>query len=111
MTAHFLTSPVYYHNIVYIESNKHYLKYYIQNRETPIIKRGSINETESEISSYGFVRIHRGYIVNLKYIKSIDKKIGKVYINFNGIRKPLTMGASYKENVDQRFTLYLRDTL
>ena len=77
----------------------------------PIVKRGSMNETESEISSYGFVRIHRGYIVNLRYIKSVDKKIGKVYVNYNGIRKPLTMGASYKEAVDKRFTLYLRDTL
>lgn len=105
------TAVVYYHNIVYIESSKHYLKYYIQNREMPIVKRGSMNETESEISSYGFVRIHRGYIVNLRYIKSVDKKIGKVYVNYNGIRKPLTMGASYKEAVDKRFTLYLRDTL
>ena len=45
------TAVVYYHNIVYIESSKHYLKYYIQNREMPIVKRGSMNETESEISS------------------------------------------------------------
>jgi DNA-binding LytR/AlgR family response regulator len=105
------TAVVYYHNIIYIESSKHYLKYHIQNKETPLIIRGSINEMESEISSYDFVRIHRGYIVNLKYIKSIDKKIGKVYINYNGTRKPLAMGASYKENVDKRFTLYLRNTL
>lgn len=105
------TAVIYYHNIIYIESNKHYLKYHIQNKETPLIIRGSINEMESEISSYDFVRIHRSYIVNLKYIKSIDKKIGKVYINYNGTRKPLAMGASYKENVDERFTLYLRNTL
>lgn len=105
------TVAVYYYNIIYIESDKHYLKYHIQNRETPVSIRGSINELEAEINMYNFVRIHRSYIVNLRYIKAIDKKIGKVYINYNGVKKSLATGSSYKETVDNKYTLYLRDTL
>ena len=105
------TALVYYHNIIYIRSDKHYLQYHIRGKEEPVSIRGTINETEAAFAPYDFVRIHRGYIVNLKYIRSVDKKIGKVYINYNGSRKPLPMGASYRETVDKRFTVYLRDTL
>lgn len=105
------TLIVYYHNICYIESEKHYVKYYIQNRDHPMTIRGSINELESKLSVFGFLRIHRSYIANVKYIKSIDQKIGKVYTNYNGMRKSLPMGSSYKSNVDEQFTLFLRNTL
>lgn len=105
------TAVVNYYNIIYIESDKHYLKYHIQNRETPISIRGSINELEEKINLYDFARIHRSYIVNLKYVKAIDKRIGKVYINYNGVKKSLAMGASFKDAVDSKYTLYLRDTL
>lgn len=100
---------IYYHNIIFIESDKHYLKYHIQNKEKPISIRGSINETEIELEKYNFIRIHRGFIVNLKYIKFVDKKIGKLYINYNGVKKALYVGKSYKNIVDEKYTLYLRD--
>lgn len=105
------TVAIYYHNIIFIESDKHYLKYYLQNREEPIYIRGSIKEKEIEIENYDFVRIHRRYIVNLKYIKFVDTKIGKVYINFNGLKKSLSMGKSYEEQVEIIHTNYLRDML
>lgn len=103
------TAAVYYHNIIFIESNKHYLKYHIQNKENPVSIRGSITETEMEFKKYDFIRIHRRFIVNLKYIKFVDKKIGKVYINYNGVKKALAMGTSYKDIVDEKYTLYLRE--
>ena len=105
------TAAIYYHNIIYIESARHYLKYFIQNRDDPVSVRGSVNDAESDFSSYDFIRIHRRYIVNLKYLKSIDKKIGKVYMNFNGKKISLPMSTSYKESADQKFTVYLRKTL
>lgn len=105
------TAAIYYHNIIYIESARHYLKYFIQNRDDPVSVRGSVNDAESDFSSYDFIRIHRRYIVNLKYMKSIDKKIGKVYMNFNGKKISLPMSTSYKESADQKFTVYLRKTL
>ena len=102
---------VYYHNIIYVESDKHYLKHFIQNQETPLLVRASINDKESEFEKYGFIRIHRKFIVNLKFINFVDVKIGKVYINYNGTRKSLPMGNSYRDNVEKKYTEYLRDTL
>ena len=54
------TAVVYYNDIIYIESEKHYLKYHINNRDNPINIRGTINEIQPKIEPYGFVRIHRG---------------------------------------------------
>lgn len=102
-------AAVYYHDIIYIESDKHYLKYHIKNKEYTISIRGSINETETKFQEYDFIRIHKRFIVNLKYIKFVDNKIGKVYINYNGSKKSLAMGTSYKDIVDEKYTLYLRE--
>ena len=66
---------------------------------------------KSEFEKYGFIRIHRKFIVNLKFINFVDVKIGKVYINYNGTRKSLPMGHSYRDNVEKKYTEYLRDTL
>ncbi len=103
------TAAIYYHNIIYIESDKHYMKYHIQNKEKPISIRGSINETYIELQKYDFIRIHKRFIVNLKYIKFVDKKIGKIYINYNGFKKSLSLGTSYRDIVDEKYTLYLRE--
>lgn len=105
------TAVVYYNDIIYIESEKHYLKYHINNRDNPINIRGTINEIQPKIEPYGFVRIHRGFIVNLTYLMSIDKKIGKVYIKYKGTKKSLSIGTSYKDSVIERYTMYLRSTL
>jgi len=105
------TVNIYFRNIVYIESDKHYLNYYIQNREEPVLIRGTINEMEKALEIYSFIRIHRRFIVNLRYIKYIDTKIGKVCLNFNGKSKSLSLGQSYKTRVNEIYGIYLRDTL
>ena len=105
------TVNIYYHNIAYIETEKHYLNYYIQNREEPISIRGTINELEKTLEIYSFIRIHRRFIVNLRYIKYIDTKIGKVCLNLNGKNKSLSLGQSYKTHVNEVYSRYLRDTL
>lgn len=103
------TLVTYYRSIVYIESDKHYLKYYIQNREEEMTIRGAINDAEKTMSSFDFVRIHRSYIANLKYIKTVSQNLGKVYVNFNGIRVTLPLGANYKDDVYNRHIQYMRD--
>ena len=103
------TLVTYYRSIVYIESDKHYLKYYIQNREEEMTIRGSINDTEKTMASFDFVRIHRSYIANLRYIKTVSQNLGKVYVNFDGIRVTLPLGANYKDEVYNRHIQYMRE--
>lgn len=105
------TTVAYYHNIIFVESDKHYLLFHIKNREDAFRIRGSINEIASELEKYDFLRIHRCFIVNMNYIKSIDKKIGKVCINYNDTRKTLSLGRNYKEEADEKYILYLRNVL
>ena len=60
---------------------------------------------------YNFVRIHRRYLVNINYVKSIDNNIGKLYIkNYEQI-KSIPVGDKYKSNVNMMFDYYLRGML
>ena len=57
--------------IQYIESYKHYLKVFHNNTMTQI--RGRISDVEGLLKSYGFIRVHSGFLVNVKYIYSFSK--------------------------------------
>ena len=98
---------VYIHDIMYIESEKHYLNYYIAGINTPIRERGSIKECEERYERYDFVKIHKSYIVNLRHIFNIDKKMDEIIFK-QGFR--LNMSKNYKKQVDEKLTEYLRRT-
>lgn len=58
-------------NIIYIESRKHFLYVYCRDSEQCV--RGTMNLFEEIFEPKGFIRIHSGYLVNFKYIYSINK--------------------------------------
>lgn len=55
--------------ILYIESCKHYLFIYCEDNTYEI--RDKITNYEKQLGSYGFMKIHRSYLVNVRVIKSI----------------------------------------
>lgn len=58
-------------NIMYFESINHSI--YIYDKNNKVIRiTSSLNQLEQEFSIYNFIRIHSGYLVNLKYIYSIE---------------------------------------
>lgn len=58
-------------NIVYIEGyNRHLYIFDGVNKHECV---GKLKDEEKKLSVYGFVRCHQGYLVNMNYIKSIDK--------------------------------------
>ena len=67
-----------------------------------IALRKKISEIEKELKSSSFIRCHRSYIVNLKYVKSISKK---TIILENEVNIPLSRN-KYKE-VNDYFINYL----
>lgn len=93
-------------SIYYIESNKHYVTYHSEGRES-ITVRGSINELENYFSAYDFVRIHKSYLVNLRHIFNLDKSTGEIIFK-QGFR--LSLSKNYKQAVDKSLTQYLRRT-
>jgi len=93
-------------DIYYIKSCKHYILYYSEGRD-PIKIRGNLGEAEEYFSSFDFVRIHKSYIVNLRHIFNLDKKMDEIIFK-RGFR--LNMSKNYKQQVDEKLTEYLRRT-
>ncbi|MEO7977329.1 LytTR family DNA-binding domain-containing protein [Flavobacterium sp.] len=84
--------------ILFIEGLKDYVKIYtIDNKFTLTLI--SLIKLENLLSSKGFSRIHRSYIINIKHVKSIQKN--KVLIN--GKRIPIS--ESYKNAFFERINL------
>ena len=63
---------VYLSEILYFESEKNYLN--IITKRGPIRCRETISRQEKELAGTGFIRVHSGYLVNQKYIYSIDNE-------------------------------------
>lgn len=58
-------------DIMYFESLNHCIQIYKVNGE--VIKiTNSLNQLEQRFSIYNFIRIHAGYLINLKYVYSIE---------------------------------------
>lgn len=102
-------SIAYIHDIVYIESDKHYLFYHLLNKDKEIKLRGSLKECEDKFDSYDFVRIHKRFYVNLRYVSDLDIKNNEVILH--KICEPLPLGKNYKENVGEKYILYMRKVL
>lgn len=96
---------LFYHNILYIESDKHYLKYFTENRILPIRERGVLSEKETELLQYDFIRPHKRFIVNLRHIKTLDMNNDEICLS-NGNK--IIMSRNTKAEVKKKFTLYLR---
>lgn len=63
-------------SIVYFESHRHKLVAYTLNKEYSY--RYKISDKENELQNFDFVRVHNGYLVNLKYVVSVGKNVLQV---------------------------------
>jgi DNA-binding LytR/AlgR family response regulator len=74
--------------IVYIESLDDYVKIHL--KDSSLITRENISALESKLPCPSFVRIHRSFIINSKWIKTISNES----IELNG--KELPFGRAFK---------------
>jgi DNA-binding LytR/AlgR family response regulator len=56
--------------ITYLEVNKHYITYHTSKKD--YVVRGSMKTEEKNLNYPSFFRINNGFLVNMKYITSID---------------------------------------
>lgn len=96
-------------DIAYIESDKHYVIYNIVGRAQPIKIRDSLKACEEKYAEFDFIKIHKSFLVNLKYISSFDYSDDQITLGI--VSKKLPLSKNYKKVVDERYTLYLRSTL
>lgn len=102
-------NAVYIRDITYIESDRHYVLYYILKKDLPIKIRSNIGELEKKFSAYDFIRIHKKYLVNLRFLSDIDSKRNEIVLGV--IHKKLPMSKNYKKYVDEKYTLFLRSMI
>lgn len=82
-----------YDAIIYIESYSDYLKIHLENNT--IVTRETITAIEAKLPKHQFLRIHRSYIIALKYIQSFTNE----HITIN--KQSLPISRTYKKNVLQ----------
>jgi DNA-binding LytR/AlgR family response regulator len=93
--------------ILYIESNKHYVIYHLAKYDRTVQLRDNIGELEKRLAEFDFVRIHKKYLVNLSHIFNVDKGNDEIIFK-QGFRLP--MSRNFKSAVDEKLTHYLRRT-
>lgn len=91
--------------VEYIEIFGHWLLVHIKDNES-LECYGSLSDMENELNNFDFVRTHKSYLVNCKYIYSIEKN--QLVLD----DKTVIPVSRYKaEFVKQNFRNYLRRTL
>ncbi|MCH5341434.1 MAG: response regulator transcription factor [Acetatifactor sp.] len=65
--------------ILYIESNLHKVRFFIcEDKKREYQMYGKLDTVFEEMKSYGFVRIHQSYMVNMKYVISVERYIARL---------------------------------
>lgn len=93
-------------NIIYIESDGHYVTFYALSDGFPIRIRGSITEHEEKYSKYDFVRIHKKYLINLRYLSQLNYNNNEIILG--KINKHLPLSKRMKKEVQEKYIIYLR---
>lgn len=60
-------------NIIYIESDGKYQTLHLNNSKEVLRVRQNMNDFDNELSNFGFIRIHKCYLVNSEFISVINK--------------------------------------
>ena len=100
---------VFIKDIIYIESDRHYVYYHIVNMSEPIRMRGNMAECERKFEKYDFLRIHKKYFVNMCFINNIDMRTNHIILR--DIQAVFPLGRTHKKMVDEKYTLFLRKIL
>lgn len=86
--------------ILYFESDGNYLKLFTESTEYRY--RDTLSAVENALSDSGFVRIHKGFLVNQTAVKILHSDETELT---NGVRLPV--GRSYAENAKKQLMRYI----
>ena len=71
-----VSKPVRKEEVLYIECDAHRL--YIHMTQDIIKRYGSLSGMEKKLNDFGFIRIHKNYLVNLDKIQCVEKNTVKL---------------------------------
>ncbi|WP_347173314.1 LytR/AlgR family response regulator transcription factor [Polaribacter uvawellassae] len=84
-------TKVLFDDILYIESSHVYVEIFLKNQQKLLV-RSSLTEILSDLSS-SFIRVHRGFIVNIKHLIQLNNNV--VVIG----EKSIPIGKKYREDI------------
>ncbi|MCD8023803.1 MAG: response regulator transcription factor [Lachnospiraceae bacterium] len=58
--------------VIYVEGSGKQQVLHLKGKKEPVVLRRQMQTLEEELSSKGFIRIHKGYLVNCRYIRRIE---------------------------------------
>ncbi len=91
--------------VLYIQSEKHYLFYYRTNDPIPLKERGTLSEREEELKGFDFFKPHRRYLVNMKHVNRFDLMLHTVTMT-NGDGIPISK--TQKNEVFEAYKNFMR---
>lgn len=92
-------------HIVYIEIYGHWLKVYTTDNDV-LDCYGILSDYEAQLEPFDFVRTHKSFLVNCKYIRSVEKE--QVVLDD---KKTIPLSRRRINAVNEKFTKYLRSML
>ena len=94
-------------DIIYIQSDRHYLLYYTKKRgsDAPIRERSTLPEKENDFRKYSFIKTHSRYMVNAEHIVRFDILLNTIDMD-NGSKVPISQ--KYRNSAIDEYRSYIR---
>ena len=92
-------------DVIFVEASGNYLNIRTDKEEIKI--RETMTGIEQELKSKGFIRCHKGYLVNSKYITKLGN--GQLDVEYNGFTSDIPVGRSYEKDVKRSILELLRN--
>lgn len=81
-----------------VQSSRNYLLYYTVDGRS-FRQRGTMEEEEKSLGKYGFIRIHRAFLINMSHVAQIKRGLRGVQLKSGML---LEIGRNYREQVQQK---------
>ena len=94
-------------DILYIESDKHYVIYHITDKKQIFRMRDNISRLQEQLFEYDFIMVHRQYLVNLRHISGINRTNDTIIFK-QGFELP--MSKKRKADVNEKLTDFFKNT-
>ena len=93
------------HDIFYIEAEGNYLNVYTSNDTIRI--RETMTNMEKELCGKGFIRCHKGYLINAEYMEKLRST--EIDLQCEGVCKSVPVGRSYEKEVCKKVMEAIRN--
>lgn len=86
--------------ILYVESRLHKVSFFVaeDGAVKEYCKYGKLDSVQEELGQYGFFRVHQSYLVNMKYVKDVERYVASLE---NGLK--INVSKKYYKDVEREY--------